>query len=345
MFSPQQYAALTGGAGVLDRSSRGRLMLTGQDRRAYLQGLLTNDTAALTPGTGCYAAYLTAQGRMIADVRLFELGDALLADLEGHVVEPVRDRWSMFIFSEDVVVTDVTATTAQVGVYGPRAAATLATVLDGAHGAAGPSAAAEQLDAMPLLGNGRWDFRGSAVHVLRRDDAGVMGFDVVLPEELKQPFIDSLHENGAVSVDPAVVEVRRVEAGIPVFGTDMTEDTIPLEAGIEDRAISLTKGCYVGQEIIIRVLHRGHGRVAKRLVGLTLEAGNGLPKHGAKIASGDREIGSITSAVDSPSLGHPIALGYVHRDFVEPGTRLIVKGPEREMAATVTLLPFSNHQP
>ena len=129
----------------------------------------------------------------------------------------------------------------------------------------------------------------------------------------------ALREAGAVDVDSAVAEVCRIESGRPVFGKDMTEDTIPLEAGIEDRAISLTKGCYVGQEIIIRVLHRGHGRVARRLVGLTLEPGAAVPSHGSAIRSGDREIGTMTSA-HVARVGSADRAGYVHRDFVEAWT-------------------------
>src|SRR5438045_7794187 len=106
----------------------------------------------------------------------------------------------------------------------------------------------------------------------------------------------------------------------------MHEETIPLEAGIEDRAISLTKGCYVGQEVIIRVLHRGHGRVARRLVGIIFEPGSARPSAGDKIAAAGRDVGVITSAVESPALGRPIALGYVHRDYVQPGTSVNVAG-------------------
>ena len=335
MFSPEQYRALREGAAIVHRSGRGRLRLTGADRRSYLQGLLTNDIAALGPGTGCYSAYLTAQGRMIADVTLFELGDSMLADLEPHVAGTVLDRWSTFIFSEDVQIENVSASTAQIGVYGPRAASAVAAVLETEHTLDEPHPDAALLDAMPLYGSTRWDFDGVATHVLRNDAVGEMGFDIVLPLDRGSLFLERLREAGAVPVDHEVVDVRRIEVGRPVFGVDMTEDTIPLEAGIEGRAISLTKGCYVGQEIIIRVLHRGHGRVARRLVGLEFEPGAGVPDRGARIASGDREIGAITSAAESLELGHPIALGYVHRDFAEPGTHVTVKGSGGEKAATV----------
>ena len=332
MFSLDQYRALHDGAGLVDRSSRGRLALTGADRRAYLQGLLTNDIAALAPGTGCYAAYLTAQGRMIADMRLFETGQALLVDLDGGLADAVRARWSQFIFSEDVEVKDVSATTAQLGVYGPRAAAVLASALSADE----PTSFAASLEGMPLHGNVSLMFRGAAIIVLRSDDVGVMGFDVVVPSNLKEDVTALLRQAGSTGVDPETAEVARVEAGRPLFLADMDTDTIPLEAGIEDRAISLSKGCYVGQEIIIRVLHRGHGRVARRLVGVTFDPSAAVPAKGARLRAGDREVGTITSAVWSPALGRPIAIASVHRDFVEPGTVLSTA----DAAATVTALPF-----
>jgi len=127
----------------------------------------------------------------------------------------------------------------------------------------------------------------------------------------------------------------RIEAGVPVFHRDMDEDTIPLEAGIEGRAISLTKGCYVGQEVIIRVLHRGHGRVARKLVGLVFPDG-AAPGRGATVQSESRDVGKVTSAVWSPALQRPIALAYVHRDFITPGTNVVVD----DHTAEVTALPF-----
>ena len=335
-----QYRALREGAGLIDRTDRGRLLLTGADRRAYLQGLLTNDIAALTPGSGCYTAYLTAQGRMIADMRVFETGDALLVDLDGGVTPVVRDRWSQFIFSEDVQIQDLSSSTAQAGIYGPGAAAALEAALAAGRVADEPSPPAHVLDSMPVHANSRWGFRGAPVFVLRSDDAGVRGFDVVVPLERKTDFMDLLRRAGAVDVGPEAAEASRVEAGRPLFHADMDEETIPLEAGIEDRAISLTKGCYVGQEIIIRVLHRGHGRVARRLVGLTLDPSASVPSRGERVRAGDRDIGMITSAVRSPALDRPIALGYVHRDFVEPGTVLSVG----ESTTTVTGLPFVQSQ-
>jgi len=141
--------------------------------------------------------------------------------------------------------------------------------------------------------------------------------------------------DGATPIDDEAWHTLRIEAGRPLFGVDMTTDTIPLEAGIEDRAISFTKGCYVGQEIIIRVMHRGHGRVARKLVGLRAD---GAVHAAAPIAAGDRSIGHVTSAAHSPRLESWIAMGYVHRDFAEDGTAVTIGGTG--VAAHVTKLPF-----
>src|SRR5262249_43362818 len=146
---------------------------------------------------------------------------------------------------------------------------------------------------------------------------------------------DASTSEGAERLESVTDETLRIEGGIPAFHRDMDEETIPLEAGIESRAISFTKGCYVGQEVVIRVLHRGHGRVARRLVGLTFD-GDHAPAPGTAITSGDREVGRVTSSAVSPALHTPIALAYLHRDFVEPGTRLAAEGA----SAIVTALPF-----
>ncbi len=333
------YQALRQAAGIVDRSARGRLIVTGADRRAYLQGLLSNDIAALVAGTGCYATYLTAQGRMIADMRVFETGGSLLVDLDGTLADAIAARWSQFVFSEDVQIANESASTEEIGVYGPASARLVAQALGGED-----TAQAGQVEAtlrtLPPYANRVWDLRGTNVHVLAGDDIGVRGFDLVVPVSRKGDVVASLLAAGGVAVGPAAVEVCRIEGGRPLFGVDMNEDTIPLEAGIEDRAISLTKGCYVGQEVIIRVLHRGHGRVVRKLVGIALDPGTSVPSPGDKITGRDREIGSITSAVASPALGRPIALGYVHRDFVDPGTAVSVGGN----VAVVAQLPFVPHE-
>lgn len=329
------YRALREAAGVVDRSSRGRITVAGADRRSYLQGLLSNDIAALVEGSGCYATYLTAQGRMIADMRVFDTGRSLLVDVDGTLAESIAARWSQFVFSEDVQISNDSTSTVEMGVYGPASARVVASVI-AAEDQAKAGSIEETLRALPLYANRAWAVQGAQVFVLASDEIGVGGFDLVVPADAHSDILEQLRRSGGISVGNAAVEMCRIEGGRPLFGVDMSEETIPLEAGIENRAISLTKGCYVGQEVIIRVLHRGHGRVVRKLVGLALDPGAVVPAAGEKITGGDREIGSITSAVESPTLGRPIALGYVHRDFVHPGTAVTVEGK----VATVRQLPF-----
>jgi folate-binding protein YgfZ len=323
----EAYTAARERAAFLDRSARGRIVVSGADRASYLQGLLTNDVAALKPGQGCYAAYLTAQGRMIADLYAYELGDVMLLTVHGDVKDTLLAKFDQFLFSEDVQLGDVSSTFAQAAVIGPDAAAVVSSVLSEIPVGA--------LRALHEHGNIRGKFAGTAAIVTRISDAGEPGFDVYVDVDRRNALIEALNRAGIASLDADTAEAIRIEAGIPLFHRDMDEETIPLEAGIEERAISFTKGCYVGQEVIIRVLHRGHGRVARKLVGMRID-GEKAPASGTVIRSADREIGRVTSAAMSPALNQPIALGYVHRDFVSPGTIISVDGAD----ATVTALPF-----
>lgn len=313
-------------AAIVDRGERAWVVVSGADRRAYLHGLLTNDIAALQAGQGCYAAYLTPQGRMIADLWVYELGDILLVSMIRDVKPTVLARLDQFIFTEDVQLGDVTDTFGATAVVGPRAAQALAAAAD---------VAVDRLSALPEHGNLRITFAGQPAIVLRTTDTGESGFDILVASEQVSQLRERLHADGVVDVNAGDGEALRIEAAIPRFHRDMDEETIPLEAGIESRAISMTKGCYVGQEVIVRVLHRGHGRVAKRLVGLTVN-GAVVPPSGAPVEAEGKEIGSVTSSAMSPALGKPIALAYVHRDFVTAGT--IVRVTDTD--AVVTPTPF-----
>src|SRR5262245_25996795 len=322
------YAAARQQAALLDRTEeRGRIVVSGADRGTYLQGLLTNDVAALRAGQGCYSAYLTPQRRMIDDMYRYGLGDVILMTTHRDVKDTVLFKLDQFVFSEDVQLGDVSNTFAQFAIVGPRAAKVVAALL--------PGVSEETLQGMPEHGNTRVEWHGAAAMVTRTDDAGEPGYDVYVESAQADALKAAIVAAGVTVVDAAVAEAIRIEGGVPAFHRDMDEETIPLEAGIESRAISFTKGCYVGQEVIIRVLHRGHGRVARKLVGLLFAVG-GPPAPGEAVRSGDREIGHVTSATDSPALDRAIALAYVHRDFVEPGTEVTAGG----RTAVVGALPF-----
>ena len=325
--SADAYDAARHRSAFLDRSDRGRVVVSGADRRSYLQGLFTNDIASLAAGAGCYAAYLTAHGRMIADVYVYELGDVILLSMVGDVKDTVVAKLDQFIFGEDVQLGDVTSAFAQIAVVGPQASSAVEHVLGGVG--------APALDALPEHGNVRAQFAGGAAIVTRVTDTGEAGFDLYVEATHAADLSSALSRTGVARLDGPTAEAIRIEGGVALFHRDMDEETIPLEAGIEPRAISFTKGCYVGQEVIIRVLHRGHGRVARKLVGIVFGGGE-VPASGATIRAGDREIGRVTSVTMSPALEKPIALGYVHRDFVEPGAAVSVAGIEGRVVG----LPF-----
>lgn len=317
MFSLDRYTEAHRAAVLIDRAAQGTLSVTGADRASFLHALLTNDIARLTAGTGCYSAYLTPQGRMISDMRVIETGDRMLVGVEGFVAAPLAERLDTLVFSEDVQVRDVTGELAELGVHGPSAAELLEHLT---------GVPADRLRSMAQYDNvhaHRAHAPASELIIVRDDALGVPGFDVYAVPNSAGHLAAALVDAGALQCDPDTAEVLRIEAGRPRFGVDMDTETIPLEAGIEDRAISLTKGCYVGQEVIVRVLHRGHGRVAKRLVTLVL-ASDVVPSHGDLVFAGEQEVGRITSAARSPQMSAVAALGYVHRDHAAEGTELSV---------------------
>jgi folate-binding protein YgfZ len=312
MFSIDHYHAAHNSAVIIDRSSHGVIALTGGDRASFLHALLSNDIARLKGGQGTYAAYLTPQGRMISDLRVIETGGRMLLGVERDVAAPLADRFDKLVFSEDVQAKDVTGELAVFGVHGPSAArmvqnATGISVID--------------------LASPYDNVTATSLTIVRDDGLGLPGYDIYVPAGDADATRARFIEAGAVPASEETAETLRIEAGRARFGLDMSTDTIPLEAGIGDRAISFTKGCYVGQEVIIRMMHRGHGRVARRLVSIVLSGGP-VPARGTKIHVGDRGVGEITSATASPKLGALLALGYVHRDHAEPGTELSVGGSQ-----------------
>ena len=327
------YRILRAGAGFIELADRGWLAIAGRDRADFLQGLLSNDVVALSPGSGCYAACLTPQGRMTADMHVFAGRERLFLDVAGGVADRLRERFDGLVFTEDVRVENLTAGSVVYGLHG-LGAREAAAALPGAP--AGPLRVCEHR---------ALEIDSAAGMLARTDELGIEGYRLVVERPAAAALRRALEDAGAVAIDPAAAEAVRVESGRPVFPIDMDQDTIPLEAGIADRAISFDKGCYVGQEVIVRILHRGQGRVARRLAGLTLEESaapdSPLPSRGAAIFGGGDEIGHVTSAVRSPTLGAVIALGYVRRELAEAGgTNVeVALGMDRARAA-VTALPF-----
>jgi len=307
----EQYRALIEQAGIGAVAARHPLSVAGRDRASFLHGLLSNEVRTLRAGTGCYAAWLTPQGRMITDLHVFETGDSMLLDVPAEIAGVTLQRLDQSLFSEDVQLADPGSQVTPVWIHGPQAASVIGTVIPRAPALAGWADYA----------NEQFPFGGSSVRVARVTQLGVPGFCIYVEHGAAGELRDALERAGAPVVGAEAIHAARIEAGYPVFGIDMTTDTIPLEAGIEDRAISFTKGCYVGQEVIVRVMHRGGGRVARRLMSLKFE--DAPPEPGTKLLAGEKEAGWVTSSARSPRNG-AIGLGYVHRDSAVAGTRLAV---------------------
>ena len=340
----EQYRAVRGGAGVIRRTARGLLAVEGADRADFLQGLLTNDVTGLEAGAGCYAAYLTPQGRMLADMDVFNLGERILLDVHGAGAPALAARLDSLIFTEEASVAEWSGSHASYGVHGPAARDVAAAALE--RLGAGRAAAAPVRGLAPHACL-EVQIDGGAIAAARGDELGVPGLALIAGRDGAAALQAALAAAGGTGIDAATAETVRVESGRPAFPVDMDTETIPLEAGIEGRAISLTKGCYVGQEVIVRVLHRGGGRVARKLVGLTLAAAGSaagrdvqLPAPGAPINHDGEPLGKVTSAVVSPALDRAIALGYVPRALAEAGVGVEVEQDGRLTAAVVTGLPF-----
>jgi folate-binding protein YgfZ len=347
MSSSSAYHAARHTSAFIDLSRRGRIVVTGDDRASYLQGLLTNDITTLPSGAGCYSAYLTPQGRMLADMQVLNLGVELLLDVHPSVTAMLVDRLQKFVFAEDVTIQDRTTLWTAFGLHGPESTRVVSDLLhlgqenDLASAGPGIEAASEIVEYSEYRHRGG-RFEGVPVLVVRSDEIGERGFTLYTDATVGTQLADALVGAGAEALDVATFDLLRVEAGRPAFPVDLGPDTIPLEAGIEDRAISMTKGCYVGQEVIVRILHRGQGRVGRRLVGLVFEPSAEPPDVGVSLRRRDdaQAVGVITSAVWSPALGRPIALGYVKRELAEIGTELVADVGGRQLAGVITERPF-----
>jgi folate-binding protein YgfZ len=327
------YDEVRTAAAVEVRPPGGLLAIGGKDAVSFLQGVLTNDVASLEPGRSCYAASLTAQGRMVSDMHVLRRDRDVLLVVEPGVAAELAARFDQSIFTEDVSVADLSAGIASIGIHGPAAHAAAASAAD-PHAAEVRSALHEDRHAtLPVDGGALVVFGGTWL--------GVPAVRVIGPPDAVRAVRQRLAAAGLPELGPHALAARRIEAGTPVFGIDMTPETIPLEAGIEPRAISLTKGCYVGQEIIVRILHRGGGRVARRLVGLTADSSSALAP-GTRVHADGREVGTVTSAAWSPALGSHVALAMVHRDAFEPGTTVVIGGLPGSVAA-VRQLPLLPH--
>jgi folate-binding protein YgfZ len=306
-----QYRALKEGAGFLDRSERGKLRVRGADAADHLQGQLTNDIEALEPDAGCYTALLDRKGHMQADMRALRLstGDLWL-DTEPETAAVVERHLRMYSIGREVEIEVLSGEWSILSVIGPAAVEVAGTS-----------------PLSPEHAQRYYEREGLEILAVATD----LGLDLIVRPEQSQALQKLLARSGAAEVSEAAAEILRVESGRPRFGREMTSATIPQEAGIDERAVSFTKGCYIGQETVARLHYKG--KPNRHLRGLRLES---PASDRDAIVLGEREVGTIGTAVLSPAFG-PIALAVIRRE-AEPGSRVTVG--ERGGEAEVVELPF-----
>jgi len=351
-------------------SFRSRLCLLGADRQKFLNGQVTNNVKDLKVGEGCYAALVNAKAKMQSDLNIYLLQNEILLDFEPGHSASVAQRLEKYIIADDVQVVEVAPQYGLLTVQGPKSPEALKALefeFADAQPSPGPfrEANGQTSDlARPLSlgetgrGSGRANFQLPTnpmsfvslhdaalgeMYLVNVPRAGTSGFDLFVPAAALGRVAEKLTRAAAAFDGRAcgwqALEMARIEAGIPRFGVDMDETNLPPEAGIEDRAISYAKGCYIGQEVIARI--RTYGQVAKRLRGLRLaDSLKVLPQKGDKLHWGEKEVGYVTSATVSPTLKANIGLGYLRREHNQIGAELTLRTAEGESAARVVELPF-----
>jgi len=312
-----EYAALRGAAALVDLGFRTLVHATGPDRVTFLQGMLSNDVARLGPGAGCPALLLTIQGRVTADVRVAVCPDAVVLDVDVRVRPAFVDALRALIIADDVEVVGAPEPLALLGLEGPGAVALLP----------GP--------ALPPYAHREAVVGGVPVRLQRASEVRGPGFVIHVPADRDAAVWDALASAGARPCGMEALEGRRVEVGVPRIGLDMDGTTLALEVPVSD-AISTTKGCYLGQEVVARGTARGH--VNRALVGLVLEGPE--PPVGVPLVRDGKECGRLTSVARVFGRGGLGALGLVRREHWEPGTELAVRHGHAVTVARVSSLPL-----
>ncbi len=318
-----EHRAVRDAAGIFDFSFRAQFAATGQDRVRFLHRIVSNDIQKLQPGQGTYATLLNPQGHILVDFNVYCAEDSLFIETDADLREKAMAGLQRYIIADRVKLEPLEVYA--LAFEGPRARGLLEKILS------------ETLSQLGEHGHGATTFAGPPVRVVRASSTGEDGYEVWSSAEALRGLWNAAWENGpafgARACGFEALETLRIEAGLPRYGPDFGEDTIPLEANLAS-ALSFTKGCYIGQEIVERARSRGH--VNWKLAGLFVESPQ-PPGAGEKIVAEGKEIGEVTSACVSPTLGRTIALAYLRREVAEPGTRLATaSGVPAEVAA----LPF-----
>ena len=297
----QGYNELRNGAAWLDVSARGKIRVSGEDRARFLHAMTTNHIQQLKPGTGCYAFFLTAQGRILADVDVLCREDSFLLDTEPETKQKILEHLEKFIIADDAMVEDFTPALATIAIEGPKS----------------PDVLTEAGIPVPGIGYGanrEWE----AALVARLRVTGSTGFLVIVPTAEKDWVLSKIQAAGAVAADQEAFNIVRLEHGKARYGEDVSERYLAQEANRAE-ALNFHKGCYLGQEVVERL--RSRGLISRVLTALDIE-GQTPPEPRTKLKVGDAPAAEITSAAYSPALGRVVALGYVRVEYAAPGTEM-----------------------
>lgn len=323
-----EYEAAQAVAGLVDMSFRGMIELTGSDRLRWLNGQITNEVKDLKPGEGKLAAVLNVKGHILADLAAYGLPASVWIDVSRDRAQVVRDAFDRYIVADDVMAGNASDRYGHLMVVGPGAQRFMAEVVG------------DGVKDLPAWHHAEVLIGGLRVRIIATRWLGMPGYDVIVPADAAGSLWENLANlglaRGLCPVGMAALEVLRVEAGWPWYGVDFDDSNLLMEA-LTPNHVSFTKGCYLGQEVVIRVEHQGH--LNKKLMGL-LVSGAIVPSAKADILSGERKVGTVTGAVFSPALQRVIALGYVRRECWDPGTKLRIISGGQSLDAEVTEIPF-----
>lgn len=299
--------------------------ISGKDAVSFLHGMVSNDVKSLKEGGGCYATCLTATGKMISDLRIFALPDRLWILLPSLQKGKVLEYLENFVFIEEVSFKDLEEEIDIFSLQGPSSERFLADLIG-------------ETFAWEAHRHGAFEIEGILSRILCATHTGERGFDILISRKESGHFCEVLLKKRGPhpihELHEEALEILRIEAALPRYGVDMDDSTIPLEVGL-NQAISFTKGCYVGQEVIARIHHIGH--VNRHWVGLKL---SGPTSRGGAVIFDGNEVGKVTSTCYSPFLNSYVALALIRRDMAEVGKPLEVKGPKNIQSAIIVPLPF-----
>ena len=323
-----EHNAVRSNVGIADISYLGTLSLTGEDRAKFLHRLISNDVENLSVGEGNYATLLTNRGKIIADMKVYIFDDTIYISTAPECVEHAYTELDKYIIADDVELSDVTDTVGAIAVYGPKSPELVQSVLG-----------LKELSSLAVHHSRHCEIDNQWIGCIRSDTVGEYGYHLYTSTEKLEWLWEKLttERSDVVPIGWDALETLRIEAGTPRYGTELTDAIFPLEAELE-HAIDFEKGCYIGQEIVARMKYRGHPN--RLLRGIVIHAENPVQQNSPIVDDGT-EIGWVTSSVYSPTLGKPIALGYVRMAYTQNGSRVQIETPKDNVCCTVVSLPFT----